>query len=633
MANFFNLITNLALKLVPEEGIVRNLAKCVYARLYAAKSNDIIHRVITNDEQLKLDEAIKIGFVGDLILLRDMVEAGCKNGVYDYRSMFEPMRNYFSECDLMTGVLEGPLSGEILGYTTANYEDGRDLYCGYPDGFLYAIKDAGIDLVTVANNPLFDKGRAGLERTISQLETNAVSYVGYGNKARTLITVRNLKIAVLAFNFAFNGKRESFFFDKGNKDLPHLIRPQNSKYYKTCLSKVKEDFEWAKSQNPNCILVYPHVGEQFSHIPDKNQLHWFKIFRSLGADIILGCHSHATQPLRFEGNCLSLYCPGNYVNNYFPHDGDASAMVEVYLDQITGKPFAAAVVPILAYGQRNKLLCAEPMSELADNPNLSWHDWFRLNGAHKTVTSSMIGTAIPIDQSQKRFIIWNDNSYKRLPYERRINITLKSATKVFEKVSSIVFIGDSISEGTKNGGYGWFEPLMATISGKNVRAYAKGSATSRTILDQFGTSIKDTKADIFCVAIGCNDIRYRDEAICAMTGKEYGNNVNKLISLIRTNNTESTVILVAPWWSDDVFDKYCNVDGQTKHKLYKTYTDALKSVADDNGCMFVNPNPQIWNRIRLGCQKQYLVDWIHPNAADGIRLFSEAFIDELSKLQ
>ena len=635
-----HLITSLALKIIPEDGVLRNAAKRVYAKLYPVRSNDIIHRVLTETEQSMLNDAVRIGFIGDLILLRDMIDVSYrKNGgeSYDYEQMFSSMRSYFAKCDLMSGVLEGPLSGEELGYTTANYEDGRPLRCGYPDSFLTAIQNAGINFLTVANNHLYDKGRDGMERTIAQLENNSMPFAGYGKQARTLILVKGLRIAVLAFNFAFNGKKDSFFFENGNEDLPHLILPKNSKYYKKCLEKVKEDFEWAKKQNPNCILVYPHIGEQFRHTPDKNQLHWFAIFRSLGADIILGCHSHTTQPLRFEDNTLSLYCPGNFVNNYFPHDGDASAMVEVYLDKNTGKPFAAAVVPILAYGKRGELLCARPMSELAHSNDLSWHEWFRLNDAHKIVTASMTGMAIPLDQSDKRHFIWNDNTYRRLPYSRALfdinDEKLIGVRRIFEKVSTVIFVGDSISEGTKNGGYGWFEPLMASFSDKKVQRYAKGSSTSKTILEQFGPLIEDTQADLFCVAVGCNDIRYRDASICAMSAEEYENNMNRIISCIKSKNPDSIIILVAPWWSDDVFDKYCKIDLNTKHQLYAAYTRTLEKVAKENAAIFVDPNPEIWYKIHSGYQQQYLVDWIHPNAADGIRLFSEAFINGLSNIQ
>lgn len=632
-----NFITSIALKLVPEEGRLRNIARRTYARLYTAKDSDIIHKELTGDELAMLRDAVRIGFVGDLILLRDMVEHGRKSGEYDYRPIFTPMRGYFSECDLMTGVLEGPLPGEKLGYTTANYNDGRLLECGYPDEFLVAIKDAGINFVTVANNHLFDKDREGMERTIRQLEANSMPYVGYGRKARTLVDVKGLKIAVLAYNFTFNGKNNSFFFEAGNEDLPHLIVPKNNKYYNRCLDKVKEDFDWAKRQEPHCIMVYPHIGEQFLHTPDKNQLHWFDIFDSLGADIILGCHPHATQPLHFENNSARLYCPGNFVNNYFPHDGDASAMVEIYIDRQTGKPFAASVIPILAYGKRDGLICAEPMCELAERDDLSWHDWFRLNDAHKIVTSSMLGTPVPLHQAQKRYVIWSDNSYRRLPYDGSVcNINgagNEAAKKIFESASTVAFIGDSITEGTKNGGYGWFEPMMASMPEKKVLRFARGMATSRTILEQFGTQIEEVKADLFCIAVGCNDISYRENAICAMTAEDYADNINTLVSLIKKNNPEAAVILIAPWWSDDASDKYCKVDLAVKHRLYQEYTLMLRELSKKRRkCLFADPNDAIWCNIRLDCQQRYLVDSIHPNAADGIRLFSKCFLNELSKI-
>lgn len=633
-----HILTSIALKALPEEGALRNIARRVYARLYPTKDNDIIHKELTEQEMSMLEDAVRIGFVGDLILLRDMVELGRKSGNYDYSPMFSSMHGYFGECDLMTGVLEGPLPGEELGYTTANYEDGRPLKCGYPDSFLTAIKEAGIDFVTVANNHLFDKDREGMERTIKQLEANSMPYVGYGSNVRTLVNVRGLKIAVLAYNFAFNGKTTSFFFEAGNEDLPHLIVPKNNRYYSKCLDRVKEDFDWAKKQQPHCIMVYPHIGEQFLHKPDKNQLHWFDIFDSLGADIILGCHPHATQPLCFENNSARLYCPGNFVNNYFPHDGDASAMVEIYLDRQTGKPFATAVIPIMAYGKRDGLICAEPMCELAKSKDLSWHDWFRLNDAQRIVTSSMLGAPIPLHQAQRRYVIWSDNTYRRLPYDGNLcdinGPGREAAQKVFESASTVAFVGDSITEGTKNGGYGWFEPMMASMPDKKVLRFAKGSATSRTILEQFGPQIGKANADVFCIAVGCNDIRYREESVCAMTAEEYAGNVNKLISLIKKNNSEAVIILIAPWWSDDVFDRYCRLDNFKKHELYRDYTISLENMTDKWKDVFViNPNDAIWRNIKSICQQQYLVDWIHPNAADGIRLFSKCVIDELSRLQ
>lgn len=384
-------------------------------------------------------------------------------------------------------------------------------------------------------------------------------YVGYGSKVRQLVEVKGVKIVFLAFTYGFNYQKECLFFDEENADLPHPILPPSSRFYIKCLQQVVDDFKWAKEQNPDCILVYPHIGEQFRHSPDKTQLHWFGIFKKLGADVILGCHSHATQPMRFEDGAFCLYCPGNFINNYFPHDGDASAMVEVFLDKQTKKPIAAGIIPILAYSEHNELLQAHPMYNLSKNINLSWHDWNRLDKAHRTVTSSMLGIPLSIEQTQPEYIRWRDNSIWRYTYPS-VALELDDLSKskldtFFNAASSVTFIGDSITAGTKNGGYGWFEPLTSSYANLNVLKYANGGGTSRTLSEIFMNDLQNLHSDIIVIAIGCNDIRYRDESICAMSADSFKNNIKSFIDILRINNPKSKIILISPWWSDDIYDK------------------------------------------------------------------------------
>lgn len=86
---------------MPEDGYLRNIAKRVYSKLFPDKSIDIMIPVLTSAKQKALNDAIRIGFVGDLILLRDMVEMGVKDGKYVFSPMFEYIQPYFSQCDFM----------------------------------------------------------------------------------------------------------------------------------------------------------------------------------------------------------------------------------------------------------------------------------------------------------------------------------------------------------------------------------------------------------------------------------------------------------------------------------------------------------------------------------------------------
>ena len=118
-----------------------------------------------------------------------------------------------------------------------------------------------------------------------------------------------------------------------------------------------------------------------------------------------------------------------------------------------------------------------------------------------------------------------------------------------------------------------------------------------------------------------------------MTAQEYEANISDIVSLIKSHNSSAKVILIAPWYSDDIYDKLCRVNVIEKKKLYYEYNKVLKNISKKQDCIYVNPNPFIWERISENYLSKYLTDWIHPNASEGIRLFAEAFVSELSKVE
>ena len=79
-----------------------------------------------------------------------------------------------------------------------------------------------------------------------------------------------------------------------NKTIP-LIVEKSSKYFEKVKKQVEKDFEKAKSENPDIIIVIPHMGTQFDTNLNDMQILWNEIFLDLGADLILGDHAHIVQ--------------------------------------------------------------------------------------------------------------------------------------------------------------------------------------------------------------------------------------------------------------------------------------------------------------------------------------------------
>ena len=138
-----NKITNLAASIIPEDGKGRKIVKKLYRRFLAsAPAVNEMYNALTTDDSDTLEHSVKISFVGDLILLREMVEHGYNSNErgYNYDSMFDKVRPFWEKHDCVFAVFEGPSAGEAARYTSADYGDGTPLYCNYPDEFAYAVK-------------------------------------------------------------------------------------------------------------------------------------------------------------------------------------------------------------------------------------------------------------------------------------------------------------------------------------------------------------------------------------------------------------------------------------------------------------------------------------------------------------
>lgn len=604
-----------------------------------------IHPTLSNDQADRLSKAIRLTFTGDLILLKDMVENGydSSSGRYSFDSMFCHVKAYYDEADLNIGVFEGPVAGAEKGFSTSCFDDGIPLYLNFPKEYAEAVKRAGFDIVTLANNHLLDQGVAGMYHTLDELDRIGLEHVGaYRNEEEKstvkIVETRGKRIALLAYTFESNYYKPDFFFEAGNKHLTNIIVSPESPFINETLDAIRTDFETAKSLSPDLIVVLPHMGDQFRHAPDGYQQYWCKKFVEFGADIILSDHPHAVQPIEWvkEGDkdVLIAHCPGNFINSFTAFDGDASMIVECYLDPETGKPFASACIPIYAYGKQGRSKAENytgiPIFRLMKDesicPELSKYEYNRIQAVQRLVTKHAIGVELGLDQLQNRYYLFPELGYVRQPVDSLPEKLFASAGGTIvdkvEKNNRIAFVGDSLTEGTMNGGYGWFEPMMRHYPNKQVLRFAKGSQTSKFFKENKGT-ISELKAGLYFLAMGCNDIRYRNPAICAMNETEYVANIDELCQSILEKQPSADIVCISPWKSER-FDPNCRMTLEEKGEMYDKYSSALKKYCETKGVVFVDPNPYIEAALSKQDRRHYLLDHIHCNADQGIRLYSEA---------
>ena len=246
-----------------------------------------------------MDE-IKIAFVGDIFPGGVLVnqERICDDKVMDVL-MSADLRVATLECAL------GP--GETDGYSFDEEKmarpDWRNIIWA-PDECINRLKELHIDVVTIANNHIFDLGEKGLMNTIRLLDENDIKHCGAGaniNEASkpAVVEIKGKKIAFLGYM--------PFWWE-----APHPPTETTAGINHLHIEKVEADIKKAKELY-DYVFVLPHWGIEHTHYPTNREREFAISIIKAGSDGIMGSHTHMVQPLvKFQDKpvCFSL---GNFM--------------------------------------------------------------------------------------------------------------------------------------------------------------------------------------------------------------------------------------------------------------------------------------------------------------------------------
>lgn len=233
------------------------------------------------------------------------------DGSYDYSSYFRWVKPEIERADVAIANLEVTLAGKP--------------YKGYPqfsapDEYLYAIKDAGFDLLTTTNNHACDRGLKGVLRTIQMCDSVGMPHMGtyVDSMARVeqypyLLEQNGFRIALLNFTY-------------GTNELP---TPKPTHVNRTDTAQIAGDILKAKAMNPDLIIALPHWGIEYETLPRKHMVRLAQWLIDKGVDHVIGGHPHVVQPIELRRDSLAgtehlvAYSLGNFVSDQagFPKYG------------------------------------------------------------------------------------------------------------------------------------------------------------------------------------------------------------------------------------------------------------------------------------------------------------------------
>ena len=233
--------------------------------------------------------------VGDIMLNRGVEYMVRKQGNDDFKFPFLRIADYLGKADILFGNLESVISdkGVKVGSIYSFRAEPEAI-----EGLTYA----GFDVLSVANNHVFDYGREAMEDSFKRLKQASIDYVGGGfneKEVRSGITkeIKGTKIIFLAYT---------------NLGSKYWEATENRSGIGWLDKRIKNDIEEAKEKS-DLVIVSFHTGEEYQSQPNNEQKYFAHLAIDSGADLIIGHHPHAIQPVeKYEQDWIA-YSLGNFV--------------------------------------------------------------------------------------------------------------------------------------------------------------------------------------------------------------------------------------------------------------------------------------------------------------------------------
>lgn len=237
--------------------------------------------------------SIAIAAVGDIMLgTENLLPAD------DGRGSFAEVIPHLKGRDIVFGNLEGPLTDQ--GQPAKTVQEGRSYVFRMPPRYVKYLKEAGFNMLSIANNHTGDYGLAGRNQTLRLLDENGIAYSGLPGQVAEK-TVQGVRVAMLAFGT-----------NKGCQDLREL---------ESAAAKVA-----AEAGKPNTLVIVSfHGGAEggaYQHVPrgpeiflgeNRGDLRRFaRAMIDAGAALVVGHGPHVPRGMEFYKGRLIAYSLGNF---------------------------------------------------------------------------------------------------------------------------------------------------------------------------------------------------------------------------------------------------------------------------------------------------------------------------------
>lgn len=274
----------------------------------------------------KSDSTIHLMFAGDVTLANHFEQ----HVGYDLSYPFKYL-GWFGQADITMINLENPLTrrGKAV--------EKMFTFRTKPE-YVHILQAGGIDIVTLANNHIYDYGPDGLYDTIRILDKGRIRHVGAGAnlisaRRPVIFTKKGIRLAYLAY------------YGLGRHSDSHPATADSAGTAMRSLDYIAEDIANIRD-SVDVIIINFHWGIEKQNYPGTDQIVFAHATIDAGADFIIGHHPHVLQGVEKYKDKLIAYSLGNFIFGGNSRRYERSAILEIILNVKDIKDYQIRIHPI-----------------------------------------------------------------------------------------------------------------------------------------------------------------------------------------------------------------------------------------------------------------------------------------------
>ena len=200
------------------------------------------------------------------------------------------------------------------------------------------LQQMGIDIVSLANNHIYDFGTNAFLDTLDALGKAEIPYVGAGADKKEAARPVYFVVGGIKIGFVAANRSEKYIFTpEAGKDSPGVVRMYDTAKMNKIIKKARRQCDY--------LIAYVHWGTENSKYYEAYQTNIAKEFFSSGADAIIGSHPHVLQGIGYVDGKPVVYSLGDFWFN-----GETKYTTVVNLEVTTDGLAELSVLPCIQKG-------------------------------------------------------------------------------------------------------------------------------------------------------------------------------------------------------------------------------------------------------------------------------------------